>query len=173
MDGKIKKEKLVKQVFAVSDKKALMARSQTSGKKDREKKKQERRKEKALRKEDRKANSNKGKGFDDMIAYVDEHGRLSSTPPDPFKRSTVNAEDIEIGVPRQKPAEPEELVRTGTVTFFNESKGYGFIRDSVNGESVFVHINSLSAPVKENDKVTFEVGAGHKGPAAVNVRLIS
>ena len=149
-----------------------MTRSQTTGKKDREKKKQQKRKEKDLRKEERKANSNKGKGFDDMIAYVDEHGRLSSTPPDPSKKSTVNADDIEIGVPKQKPAEPGELIRTGTVTFFNESKGYGFIKDSISGDSVFVHINELAEPVKENNKVTFEIGTGHKGPVAVNVKLL-
>ena len=147
-----------------------MSRAQTSGKKDREKKKLSKRKDKAQRKEERKANSNKGKGFEDMIAYVDEHGRLSSTPPDPAKKSSIKAEDIEIGVPKQKPVEPGDLIRTGTVTFFNESKGYGFIKDVVTQESIFVHVHGLVNPIKENDKVTFEVEMGHKGPVAVNVR---
>jgi cold shock CspA family protein len=147
-----------------------MSRAQTSGKKDREKKKLSKRKDKAQRKEERKANSNKGKGFEDMIAYVDEHGRLSSTPPDPAKKSSIKAEDIEIGVPKQKPVEPGDLIRTGTVTFFNDSKGYGFIKDAITQESIFVHANGLVNPVKENDKVTFEVEMGHKGPIAVNVR---
>jgi len=150
-----------------------MSRAQTSGKKDREKKKLDKKKDKALRKEERKANSNKGKGFDNMIAYVDEHGRISSTPPDPANKRFVNAEDIEIGVPKQKPEDPADLIKTGTVTFFNESKGYGFIKVAHTGESIFVHVNALLNPIKENDKVTFEVEMGHKGPVAVNVRLVS
>ena len=150
-----------------------MSRSQSSGKKDREKKKLDKKKDKALRKEERKASSTKGKGFEDMLAYVDEHGRISSTPPDPDKKRFVNAEDIEVGIPKQKPVEQGDLIRIGTVTFFNESKGYGFLKDSVTQESIFVHINGLANPVKQNDKVTFEVESGHKGPVAVKVTLIT
>ena len=58
-----------------------------------------------------------------------------------------------------------------TVTFFNESKGYGFIKDLESQESVFVHMNSFLDNIKENSKVTFEVEMGPKGANAINVRL--
>jgi cold shock CspA family protein len=67
---------------------------------------------------------------------------------------------------------PVDTVRKGTVTFFNDSKGYGFIKDSETQESVFVHVNGLANPIKENDKVTFEVEMGMKGPTAVKVKLV-
>lgn len=149
-----------------------MAKSQeTWNKKDREKKKQISKKDKAARKLERQENNKEGKSFDDMLAYLDENGNLSSTPPDPKKKININAEDIEIGVPRQKEMDPAELIRKGTVTFFNEGKGYGFIKDQQTQESVFVHANGLLDQVKENSKVTFEVEMGQRGPTAVRVKL--
>jgi cold shock CspA family protein len=56
------------------------------------------------------------------------------------------------------------------VAFFNEAKGYGFIKDIKTQESFFVHINSLTEPLKENNKVTFELEMGPKGPNAVRVK---
>jgi len=149
-----------------------MAKSQiTASKKDREKRKQMERREKLQRKEDRKTNNNKGKGLDAMMAYVDEYGRLSSTPPDPAKvRAKIKASEIEIGVPRQGPVDPADAIRRGTVTFFNESKGYGFIRDLESGKSIFVHANALANPIKENDKVTFEIENGPRGQNATKVK---
>jgi cold shock CspA family protein len=149
-----------------------MSKSQeTWNKKEREKKKQKSRQDKLERKQERKDNAKEGKSFDDMLAYIDENGNLSSTPPDPSKRKKINLEDIQIGVPRQAPADPADAIRKGTVTFFNESKGYGFIKDQVTQESVFVHANGLINQVKENSKVTYEVEMGPKGPNAVRVKL--
>ncbi len=141
----------------------------TWNKKEREKKKQQNKKDKAERKQDRKDNS-KGKSLNDMLAYVDENGNISDTPPDLSKVKKVKLEDIEIGVPKHVEQDPADLIRTGIVTFFNESKGYGFIKDLANGESIFVHVNSLSEPIKENNKVTFEVEQTHKGLSAVNIK---
>jgi len=107
-----------------------------------------------------------------MLAYLDENGNLSAKPPDPRKKIIVNAEDIEIGVPKQAPINPEDLIRKGIVTFFNDSKGYGFIKDEVSQQSVFVHINSLTEQIKEHNKVTFEIEMGPKGANAVNVKLV-
>jgi cold shock CspA family protein len=146
--------------------------AETWNKKEREKKKQQEKKEKAERKLERKENAKNGNDLDSMMAYLDENGNLSSKPPDPRKKIIVNAEDIEIGVPKQQPINPEDLIRRGVVTFFNDAKGYGFIKDQQSQESVFVHINSLSEPVKEHSKVEFEVEMGPKGANAVNVRLI-
>jgi cold shock CspA family protein len=144
--------------------------AETWNKKEREKKKKQNKKEKAEKKQERKENS-KPKSMDDMIAYIDENGNLSSTPPDPKKMKKVRQEDIEIGVPKQQPMDPADLIRKGTVTFFNEAKGYGFIKDLETQESVFVHVNSLREAINENSKVIFEVEMGPKGANAVNVKL--
>ena len=141
-------------------------------KKEREKKKQKERKDKAEKMQERKENAKKS-NFDDMIAYLDENGNLSSTPPDPRKKVEVKLEDIQIGVPKYVPPTQAELTRTGKVTFFNSAKGFGFIKDRVSQESVFVHANNLSFQIKENDTVNFEVEMGQRGPMAVNVKLIS
>ena len=144
--------------------------AETWNKKEREKKKKAAKKEKAEKRLERKEH---GKSTsDEMIAYLDENGNLSSTPPDPRKKIIIKAEDIEIGVPKQEPVNPEDLIRTGIVTFFNDAKGYGFIKDLETQESVFIHINALTEAIKENNKVTFEVEMGPKGANAVNVKLV-
>jgi cold shock CspA family protein len=146
--------------------------SETWNKKEREKKKQQKEKDKAEKKLLRKENSRNGNDLDSMLAYLDENGNLTSKPPDPRKKIIVNVEDIEIGVPKQRAVNPADLIRTGIVSFFNDAKGYGFIKDLKNQESVFVHVNSVSEPIKENNKVTFEVEMGQKGANAVNVKLV-
>jgi cold shock CspA family protein len=76
-------------------------------------------------------------------------------------------------VPKQEATEEEDALRTGTVSFFDEVKRFGFINDSKTGERVFIHANQLLEPVKEGDKVTFEVEMGPKGPSATNVQKAS
>ena len=144
--------------------------AETWNKKEREKKKQQSKREKKERMQERKDNP-AAKGMDDMMAYIDENGNISATPPDPKKMRKIKLEDIEIGVPRQGEMDPADLIRTGIVTFFNGEKGYGFIKDAETKESVFVHVNSLKDPVQENSKVIFEVEMGPKGANAVNVKL--
>ncbi len=148
-----------------------MGRSQeTFNKKEKEKKKLKKRQDKEEKKAERKANAGKDKSPEDMIAYVDEYGRISSTPPDPTKKKIVKLEDIQISVARQGVGEQVETIRQGVVTFFNDSKGYGFIKDLESQQSIFVHINDIDGTVKEHDKVSFEVGQGQKGPSAMNVK---
>jgi cold shock CspA family protein len=146
--------------------------SETWDKKEREKKRQQKKKEKLEKKQERKENSKNGNDLDSMLAYLDENGNLSSKPPDPKKKIIINADDIDISVPKQKPINPEDLIRTGIVTFFNDEKGYGFIKDQASQESVFVHVKSLTEAIKENNKVSFEVEMGPKGANAVNVKLV-
>jgi cold shock CspA family protein len=144
----------------------------TVNKKDKEKKKLQKRKEKEQRKEERKANAKEGKTLEDMMAYVDENGNISSTPPDPQnRRNSVKMDDILIGA-RKRDEIVGGTVRKGRVTFFNDSKGYGFIKDEQTQESIFVHANSLTVPIKENDNVMFETEKGNKGPVAVNVKKV-
>lgn len=148
-----------------------MGRSQeTSNKKEVRNKKEKKRKEKEKKRLKKKENPTKS-SFDDMIAYVDEFGMLSSTPPDPSKKSVVIAESIEISSTKNDTSQKSDYIRKGVVTFFNDSKGYGFIRDMDNRQSVFVHANNLLEEIKENNIVTFEIGKGPKGPTALKVKL--
>lgn len=145
-----------------------MARSkETSGKKEKEKKKKQKQKEKEARAQERKENNNKGKGLDTMMAYIDENGNLSDTPPDLSNKVEIALEDIQLGAAIPDPV--EDGIRKGIVTFFNTEKGYGFIQDLRSQKSVFVHYNDLTEPIKERDKVSFEIKQGPKGAAAFNV----
>jgi cold shock CspA family protein len=148
-----------------------MGRStETFSKKEREKKKSIKLKDKKEKAEERKANGSKGKSLDDMMAYIDEDGNITSTPPDPNKRRKIVAEEIQISVPKQAELTEADKIRTGSVTMFNSAKGFGFIRDHVTQESIFVHVNGLTEEVKEGDKVTFETEQGQKGLNAVSVK---
>ena len=147
-----------------------MAKSQaTFAKKEKETKRLKKRQEKELKREERKANP-KG-GFDSMIAYVDEYGRITDTPPDPSRKQKVDASSIEIGIPKKEDIEvPAE--RKGKVAFFNTEKGFGFINESGTQEKFFVHVSALTEEIAENDTVTFEVEYGLKGMNAVRVKKI-
>jgi cold shock CspA family protein len=147
-----------------------MGRSQeTFNKKEvknkKEKKRKEKEKKRAIRKETGKSS------FDDMIAYVDEFGKISATPPDPTKKIVIDVNTIELGSTKNDPAQKPDYIRKGVVTFFNDSKGFGFIRDMESKQSVFVHANNLNDKIKENNVVTFEIGKGPKGATALNVSL--
>ena len=147
-----------------------MGRStETFSKKEKEKARLKKAKEKKEKAEERKANSGKGQTLEDMMAYIDENGNITSTPPDPSRKIKINSEDIQIGVAKREDI-PHDTVRNGVVSFFNEAKGYGFIRDLQTEESIFVHINALTEPLKENNLVTFETEQGQKGLSAVNVK---
>lgn len=149
-----------------------MAKSkETFNKREKEKKRLKQQQDKKEKMQERKASASKGKSLDDMIAYIDEDGNLSSTPPDPKKRKAINVEDIQIGVPKYE-AEEEETVRQGVVSYFNDAKGFGFINDAKSGERIFLHINQMSEPVYENDKVSFEVESRERGLTAVNVKKL-
>ena len=103
-----------------------MAKSgDTFGKKEKEKKRAKQRQDKAEKMEERKANAKKGKSLDDMMAYIDENGNISSTPPDPKKKKVVNVADLNTGVPVYTDEPVTE--RQGVVSFFKDAKGYGFM----------------------------------------------
>src|SRR6476620_8016150 len=107
--------------------KNTMSKSKASfGKREKEMKRIKERQEKHEKMQERKAHAKSGKSLNDMMAYLDENGNLSTVPPDPSKKKTFNAEDMQIGVPKYEPSE-EDLIRSGTVTFFNDAKGFGFI----------------------------------------------
>jgi len=147
-----------------------MGRSQESfNKKEVRKKKEKKRldkEKKRLAKKDGEKSS-----LDDMIAYVDENGMITDTPPDPTTKTKTKAEDIETSVPKMDDSLKADPIRRGRLTFFNDSKGYGFIRDAMTQESIFVHVNEFQDDIMEGNMVSYEIEKGPKGPAAVRVKL--
>ena len=145
-----------------------MAKSkETFNKREKEKQRQQQKKQKREKMEERKANAGKGKSLDDMMAYIDENGNITSTPPDPKLKKIFKAEEIEIGVPKHT-GEADESINEGVVNYFNESKGFGFIADRQSGERLFFHVNQLQERISENDKVSYDIEKGPKGLSAVN-----
>jgi cold shock protein len=59
----------------------------------------------------------------------------------------------------------------GTVKFFNEAKGFGFVKEAGTEKEYFVHVSGLVDKIRENDKITFELKEGKKGLNAVNVKI--
>ncbi|HBN03464.1 MAG TPA: DNA-binding protein [Bacteroidetes bacterium] len=148
-----------------------MSKSQeTYSKKEKEKKRQKKKKEKDEKRMERKASS-KGGGLDNMIAYIDENGNISDTPPDPDKKVEFELEDIVTSVPKQEEFDME-TARQGKIDFFNTEKGFGFIKEIGTNESYFVHYKGLVDDVVEGDKVSFELEKGMKGLNAVKVTKI-
>jgi cold shock CspA family protein len=142
--------------------------AESFNKREQEKRRQQKQEEKERRKAERKANS-AGGGLDNMIAYVDEFGRITDTPPDPTKRQEIKAEDIEIGVPKRT-AEEEDPTRRGRIDRFDEDRGFGFIQEDGTRERFFVHISEMMDEVKVGQAVIFEVMRGTRGLNAVKVR---
>jgi len=145
-----------------------MAKSNSFNKREIEKRKQEKRLEKQKRKEERKSNAGNN-SFDDMIAYVDENGVIMDTPPDPANKSDIEIGDIAVSIPKKEDVKDTKLI--GTVEYYNEDKGYGFIKNAVKMEKYFFHISNAPASIKEGNKVTFELERGQKGMNAVRVTL--
>ena len=148
-----------------------MGKSQeTFSKKEKEKKRLKKRQEKLAKREERKANPKKT--FEEMIAYVDEDGNLTDTPPDlTKKKKPIKAEDIELGIP-SRVDEPMDTQKLGKIDFYNTEKGFGFIKENSTNEKYFFHVSSLSAEITENDSVSFELEKGPKGLNAVKVNKV-
>ena len=126
-----------------------MAKSMTVGKRENEKKRLAKREEKLKKKESKKL-SGKANSFEDMIAYVDENGMITSTP---------------------TTEEEEPAILRGRVEFFNEARGFGFIKDLNGVEKYFFHVNNVVGNIVENNIVTFDLERGTKGMNAVNICL--
>jgi cold shock CspA family protein len=142
--------------------------SGTFNKRENEKKRVQKRKDKEQRKEERKAGNKEGKSFEDMIAYVDENGNFSSTPPDITKKKQIKESDIDL-TSRNMGGAVANFTKTGVVKFFDKDKGFGFIKDSQTGEEFFFHFRSANFPIAQSDQVSFETENGPKGPNAVRI----
>ncbi|MEL0642960.1 MULTISPECIES: cold-shock protein [Olleya] len=151
-----------------------MAKSQqTFNKSEKEKKRLKKREDKRKKMEARKLDKEANGGSDGIqFAYVDYNGNLVDTPPDPELKEKIDAEEIVLGVPKKVEGEEEDPVRNGKVSFFDTSKGFGFIIDTENNEKYFCHVSGLIDQIAENDKVSFELERGMKGMNAVKVKKI-
>ena len=141
-----------------------MAKSQTFGKRENEKKKQAKRLEKQKRREERQAGGSSS--LDDMIAYVDENGNITDTPPQRPKVE-IQLEDIVIATPKKEDIAAEPL--KGRVEYFNTEKGYGFIKDLASTEKYFFDISSAPEGIGEGRIVLFELMRGTRGMNAVKI----
>ena len=147
-----------------------MARSQeTFSKKEREKKRQKRKQEKLKKREEKRENSEKT-SLEDMIVYVDQFGNLTDVAPEDQNRKKIDASKIQVSVPKKEEIEDEGL-KKGKLDYFNNDKGFGFIKELGTQEKFFVHIkNMIDSDIKEGNIVVFEVEQGLKGLNAVRVQ---
>lgn len=152
-----------------------MAKSQqTYSKSEKEKKRLKKREEKKKKMDARKLEKEEGGSKGIEFAYVDHNGNLTDTPPDPSLKIKVKAKNIEVSIPKTLAGDREAFdpVRKGTVSFFDHSKGFGFIVDNENQEKYFTHISGIIDEINENDKVSFELEKGQRGMNAVRVKKV-
>jgi cold shock CspA family protein len=150
-----------------------MAKSQqTFSKSEKEKKRLKKRLDKQKKMDARKADRDEHGSTGIQFAYVDHNGNLSDSPPDPDLKIVYELEDIQISVTKKEDLPEEDPVRKGKVSFFDSSKGFGFIIDLENNEKYFTHISGIIDEVIENDKVSFELEKGMRGLNAVKVKKI-
>ncbi|MGB5242446.1 MAG: cold shock domain-containing protein [Lutimonas sp.] len=150
-----------------------MAKSQqTFNKSEKEKKRLKKREDKRKKMEARKLEAQETGKKGIQFAYVDHEGNLQDTPPDPSMKVEIDAESIEIAIPKKEELEEPDPIRNGKVSYFDTSKGFGFIIDLENNEKYFTHVSGLIDEIAENDKVTFELERGMKGMNAVKVKRV-
>jgi cold shock CspA family protein/DNA-binding protein YbaB len=152
-----------------------MAKSQqTFNKSEKEKKRLKKREDKRKKMEARKADKDVNGTAHEEFVYVDFNGNLTSTPPDPSLKEEVDIDDIILGIPKKTDEDREAFnpVRQGTVSFFDTSKGFGFIIDNENKEKYFCHVSGLKDEIVEGNLVSFELEKGQRGMNAVKVTLV-
>ncbi len=145
---------------------------QTFSKGEKEKKRLKKRQDKIKKMEARKIQKQESGSKGIQFAYVDHNGNLTDTPPDPSLKVEYKVDNINISVPKKEELEPEELIKNGKLTYYDSSKGFGFIIDSVSGQKYFTHVSEMIGEISVNDKVTFETARGSRGMNAVKVKKI-
>ncbi|MDD2299713.1 MAG: cold shock domain-containing protein [Fermentimonas sp.] len=145
-----------------------MARSNSFSKREIEKNKQQKRKEKQQRREARKLQPSDT--FEDMIAYVDANGVITDERPETNLVDQIELEDIEISIPPKEVEEKGEP--SGRVDYYDEAKGFGFIKDSYGQNKYFFHKSNAEYGIGENDLVTFRLERGPRGMNAVDVKML-
>ncbi|MDG1032423.1 MAG: cold shock domain-containing protein [Flavobacteriaceae bacterium] len=148
-----------------------MAKSQqTFNKLEKEKKRKKKKEDKRKKMLARKEAKENGDLVTNEFVYVDYNGNFTDTPPDPAEKEKISAESIVIGIPKSENVKKDGY--TGKVSFFDHSKGFGFIVDPETQEQFFVHISECIDEIKEGNKVSFDTVKGTKGLNAVKVKVI-
>ncbi len=145
-----------------------MAKSNSFSKREIEKNKRQKRKEKQQRKEARRLQP--ADTFEEMIAYVDINGVITDERPEPNKFEEIELEDIEISIPPMDVVETKEP--SGRVEFYDETRGFGFIKDSDSPNKYFFHKSNAEYGIGEDNKVTYRLERGPRGMNAVDVKVL-
>lgn len=149
-----------------------MAKSQNSfikkQKADRKRKKKEEKFQKKLQRKDQETSGN----LDDMIAYVDEYGNIVDQPVEKADPDEEPSPEEQRAMMEAIGETVEEEVMKGVVKFFNEEKGFGFIRLKGSGKDVYVQRSGLLDQISDNDRVSLTLEEGVRGPVAVDVRKL-
>lgn len=147
-----------------------MARSQeTFNKKNVRNKKEKKRKEKEKRKLEKREEDTKD--FDDMIAYVNEFGEISSTPFEDQKNAPKDVNKDKFEGKEDLVVEADDT-NTGIIDYYNDDKGFGFIIEKGTKRKLFVHINDSKSKLKEGNKVKFTPLKEKKGWVAKEVEIV-
>ena len=145
-----------------------MAKSNSFSKREIEKNKRQKRKEKQQRKEARRLQP--ADTFEEMIAYVDINGVITEERPEPNKLEEIELEDIEISIPPMDVVETKEP--SGRVEFYDETRGFGFIKDSDSPNKYFFHKSNAEYGIGEDNIVTYRLERGPRGMNAVDVKVL-
>lgn len=122
----------------------MASNQQTFRKKEIAKQKLQKRRAKQERREHRAENNDKGKPFEEMLAYIDEHGNISDTPPE--KKYEYNENDL-------IKSDDEDVFSFGKVSYYNEGGQYGFIRNNETRESAYFNYKILGFELKQDQQV--------------------
>tara|TARA_B100001057_G_scaffold129247_1_gene128314 strand:- start:163 stop:606 length:444 start_codon:yes stop_codon:yes gene_type:complete len=144
----------------------LAKSQQTFNKLEREKNRAKKREVKRKKMAARREAKARGEYKQDEFVYVDYNGNFTETPPDPAEKEQISLESIVIS-----PTKKEELDSRvqGKVTFYDEEKGFGFIKNPLNQDSYFFHFSECEDLLSVGDKVEFELIRGEKGMNAVKI----
>ena len=144
-----------------------MAKSQqTFNKLEREKNKAKKREEKRKKMAARREAKARGEYKQDEFVYVDFNGNFTDTPPDPEEKEQISLESIIISPTKKDDVDTRV---NGKVTFYDDEKGFGFIKNALNQDSYFFHFSECPDTLAIGDKVEFELIRGEKGMNAVKI----
>ena len=147
-----------------------MAKSQqTFNKLEREKNKAKKREEKRKKMQARKEARERGELKQEEFVYVDHLGNFTDTPPDPAEKEEIKLESINLGAAKNQ--DFDEKIQ-GKVTFYDNEKGFGFIKNITSQESYFFHFSECKDILAQGDKVEFDTIRGEKGLNAVKINKL-
>ena len=147
-----------------------MAKSQqTFNKLEREKNKAKKREEKRKKMQARKEARERGELKQDEFVYVDHLGNFTETPPDPAEKQEIKLDSINLGAAKNQ--DFDDKIQ-GKVTFYDNEKGFGFIKNIKSDDSYFFHFSECEDTLAQGDKVEFDTVRGEKGLNAVKINKL-